>query len=236
MSLRKFIETAKKNWITTHFHVQVQSNVEFPFEIEPREFLKFAEQDLKTGGLHGFTNALSNAKRAIDCQIEGILYSFALEKKHRNFPNKLEIICGMGLAAPRIIKKINALRNILEHEFKMPSQEKVEDAVDTATLFLEATNRIFAMFPMNFCLCGEFDCIEPDCVQDNTLEFKLHTADGIIKIKGYCDDFGIIEQDLKPTDPFYIDILRLAVKCDFNYSIYSEQETVDEFFNKVMES
>jgi hypothetical protein len=57
-------------------YVHFQSALEFPFQIEPREFLKFAEQDLITGGPHGFINALSNAKHAIDCQIEGIIFSF----------------------------------------------------------------------------------------------------------------------------------------------------------------
>jgi hypothetical protein len=40
--------------------------------------------------------------------------------------------------APRILNKIVRLRNMLEHEFHLPKKTEVEDAVDVATLFLEA--------------------------------------------------------------------------------------------------
>ncbi|MEA2075447.1 MAG: hypothetical protein U9O85_06905 [Euryarchaeota archaeon] len=41
-----------------------------------------------------------------------------------------------GIIAPQILKKINDKRNLLEHEFKKPSLEQVEDALDVATLFI----------------------------------------------------------------------------------------------------
>jgi len=48
----------------------------------------------------------------------------------------------MGITSPNILKKINGVRNLLEHEYKYPSKEKVEDAIDVTELFLSATERM----------------------------------------------------------------------------------------------
>lgn len=94
-------------------------------------------------GNHGLVNALSNAKRAIDCQVTNILHGFGISIP-KQFPTKLEKIASLGLVAPRIVKKIIRLRNLLEHEFHNPQLTEVDDAVDVATLFLEATRRIYS--------------------------------------------------------------------------------------------
>lgn len=59
-----------------------------------------------------------------------------MKKEHWNFPNKIKFMQKGGIIAPQILKKINDKRNLLEHEFKKPSLEQVEDALDVATLFI----------------------------------------------------------------------------------------------------
>ena len=49
------------------------SSVECELEIEPEDFLAFAEKDLSSQDIRALTNALSNAKRAIDAQVAKIL-------------------------------------------------------------------------------------------------------------------------------------------------------------------
>jgi len=89
-------------------------------------------------------NALGNAKRAIECRIETLLYNYCLHKKSEKegwfFPKKIEILRELGIAAPNILKKINKKRNELEHQYIKPNEEDVDDAIGVAELFLGATD------------------------------------------------------------------------------------------------
>lgn len=105
------------------------------FDIQASEFLKYAETDLEQGTTQGLVNALSNAKRAIDCQVDSVLGSFGLLSR-RNFPEKIKILGQLGIVTPRIVNKVVKARNYLEHEFVKPEREQVEDSVDVAYLFV----------------------------------------------------------------------------------------------------
>lgn len=111
-----------------------------PFDLTASSFLKFAELDLQSELPHKFVNALSNAKRAIDCQIECILATIGIKLPDIDFPEKLNILNEIGLMSPALLQKINRERNLLEHEFVNPTPEKVSDALDVATLFISYTN------------------------------------------------------------------------------------------------
>ena len=63
------------------------------------------------------------------------------KKKDWKFPSKMKELNQVGVVAPRILRKINKTRNLLEHEYTLPSKEKVEDAMDVAILFITYTNR-----------------------------------------------------------------------------------------------
>jgi len=116
-----------------------------PFEIKPEKFLSFAKSDLKQKLKRGSINALSNVKRAIDCQLDSLLIVLGFYKKAKkenwNFPYKLEFLNKIGIIAPSILRKINKQRNLLEHEYRFPKKEEVEDAIDITDLFLTATNK-----------------------------------------------------------------------------------------------
>ena len=112
-------------------------------------FLDYAENDLASNTEAGNVNALTNAKRAIDCQIEQLIKSLGL-KKAKQFPKKIEQIKEIGLLAPRILVKVNQTRNLLEHEFVNPERHQAEDAVDVATLFVKLSNTVFYHFSHDF--------------------------------------------------------------------------------------
>jgi hypothetical protein len=137
-----------------------QSSLEYLFEIQAFEFVKFAELDLYQGTTHGLVNALSNAKRAIDCQVDSVLGCFGLLSR-LNFPQKIATLNQMGIITPRIVNKVVKARNYLEHEFKMPELEQVEDAVDIATLFVTSLEQSLRHFPNDFVISsiveGVFD-------------------------------------------------------------------------------
>lgn len=121
------------------------ANVDLPFEITPDQFLRFAEHDLSSGYEHHLVNALSNIKRAIDCQLDSLLFGFGLFQKSKeerwNFPKKVDILNQVGIISPRILEKINRKRNLLEHEYRTPEKEQVEDALDVSTLFISYTEK-----------------------------------------------------------------------------------------------
>lgn len=115
--------------------------IESKTHLSPRQFLKFASEDIKESITErGLVNCLSNCKRAIDSQLDGLIdqlgYLPICRQEKWHFPKKIEFIKGFGVIAPRILKKINKLRNKLEHEFKIPSKSNAEDALDIALLFV----------------------------------------------------------------------------------------------------
>lgn len=128
-----------------YFYPSWEWRGDIPFEITPKQFLEYAEKAIKEGGQAGYINALSNIKRAIDCQLDLVLYILGQSKKAKKegwkFPRKIEFIRSVGLVAPEILTKINRKRNELEHKYKYPATEEVKDALDIANLFLASTNK-----------------------------------------------------------------------------------------------
>ena len=115
--------------------------IESKTHLSPKEFLNFASEDIKESTTeHGLVNCLSNCKRAIDSQLDTLIdrlgYLPICRREKWPFPKKIEFIKNFGILAPRILKKINKLRNKLEHEYKIPSKSDAEDALDIALLFV----------------------------------------------------------------------------------------------------
>lgn len=113
-------------------------------KISPNEFLEFAKEDFKQGGVRGRVNAYGNLKRAMHAQIDLVLEHFDLGSINKYFPEKFELLRNLNLVSPESLKRINAIRNILEHEYTLPGEDEDKDAlqVDVVGLYLENTNNI----------------------------------------------------------------------------------------------
>jgi len=115
------------------------------FELSPDEFLEYAEQDSISKDIRGSINALTNTKRAIECQCDIIHFSLGIPYKKLDFPTKLENIQKMGILAKArsskssIFTRINKIRVNLEHYYKKPDSDRVVDAIEIAQLFLAVT-------------------------------------------------------------------------------------------------
>ena len=145
--------------------------IESPFSLNAEDFLYFAEKDIKGDDDKDIINALSNAKRSIENRMDLLLYAFGYDLKEKlNFPSKLEELNKLGIIAPRILKKINKIRNLLEHNYEKPDKEKVEDSIDIAILFVEYTNKFIYNFR---------DYLDGNC---NGKCFKITFEEGGIKI------------------------------------------------------
>ncbi|MFT3663949.1 hypothetical protein [Piscinibacter sp.] len=137
MELREYLDACAGTWRKPILDPKSFGIIKYTTPITPLQYLEFAEKDLRLGGSRGLVNALTNAKRAIDCEISTLLACLGLPEP-RNFPERLDRIRDLGLVAPRVVRKVVQLRNVLEHRYYKPSRVEVEDAVDVATLFLGA--------------------------------------------------------------------------------------------------
>jgi len=134
-----------KKYEKIHRAVTVPITIEIPFDLTPRDFIKFAKADFKLKKKRGVVNALSNIKRALHCQLDCLIHTCGFEivaKKERwNIDNKVSFLQELEIITPDFLKKINRQRNLLEHEYMMASREKVEDAIDFIELFVIHTEK-----------------------------------------------------------------------------------------------
>ena len=125
------------------------------FPISPKEYLKFARQDLKDKDDRGLINALSNAKRCIDCLIESTLIGLhfnigkelstdiidfcnnILSDEDKEIqPNQLKLFTALGLAPSILISEVRLLRNKIEHDYELPKRNEVIKAIEVAELLI----------------------------------------------------------------------------------------------------
>ena len=117
------------------------------YEIDPWDFLEYARQDLEDVSDRGRINALSNAKRAIECRVDEILtlinfrYFFS-NRGGWGLPYKLQVLKMFGISAPDILlDHITRRRNDLEHRYEKPKQvEYITHITDIVELFLKASD------------------------------------------------------------------------------------------------
>jgi len=127
--------------------------------LKPRDFLNFAIEDsVALEQERNRINCPGNCKRAIDSQVDYLIRGlgfFPLARKQDwNIPRKLEFISQIGVVAPRILHRLNQLRNRLEHEFALPLKGQVEDALDVTTLFISYAELV-QLPPLNWSLASK---------------------------------------------------------------------------------
>jgi hypothetical protein len=157
MNLRAFVEQVKMNWTDVYFTPDSGTAYYCPFAIKPSDFITFAKADFFKADTRGLVNALSNAKRAIDCQADSFIASIGLDPERldkqlgangvaslsfgaaaADGPLKFRFLQALGIATPAIIARMRRLRNLLEHEYKKPRKIDVSDAIGVAELFVQA--------------------------------------------------------------------------------------------------
>jgi len=125
--------------------------------LSAHDLLSFAIADLEEGeSSRHLVNSLSNAKKALHLRLEDVCLGFGCVdlKNVRNFPQLISYARNCGLVAPRILERLNARRNVIEHEFEVPSKAELETFVDVVQLFLAATDRWESRLP---CQMGYHD-------------------------------------------------------------------------------
>lgn len=178
-----------------------------PFEITPDQFLDFAENDLTSNLPHKNVNALANIKRALDCQVLSIFISLGIPTKKikkTGLERKLQIIQKLGLASPRILNKITAARNLMEHEFANLNEETVTDMKDVVSLFIAYTDTIMISFPDEIAVALKGENDEPGSEEvriylkpaQNTLEISSNFSSEKIALSSKDEDYFVFMERL----------------------------------------
>lgn len=111
-----------------------------PFELSPRDYLQFAESDLKGTNDLSLINCVSNIKRAMDCQIDTFFYSYNLfeffKSKRLGIDKKLEFFKKASVFNSGSLSRLNAIRNKMEHEFVVPKVQDIELYFDLVSAFV----------------------------------------------------------------------------------------------------
>lgn len=250
MKLDEYLKNIAPNWGVPYIDPKCMGAFDRVTPIKPKEYLEFAERDILGKDLRGAVNALSNSKRAIDSQLENIIKAFGLPKK-RNFPERLEIIQSMGLVAPRIIRKIIQTRNLIEHEYERLSVSEAEDTVDIATLFVEATNKLF-----NHSYMQELYIADKSTYIELSFDENLNSINGDespnwryseglwIDFSNETKDFGITvvsgrkevsETIVKPKDPSFLKLIRFIIEHDMDGDSFDETDSALELIRILTE-
>lgn len=133
----------------------------------PHQYLNYAEEDLNDGKTsRHLVNAISNTKKALHIRLEELSEGFGGRRKDlSNYPSMISFLRKCGVIAPRVLDKINKIRNKVEHEFYIPELKDVEVYLDVTTLFIESTRFWMVRQPYEIEICGR--------VSDESNEFLL---------------------------------------------------------------
>ena len=126
-----------------------------PTEVRPVDYLAFAEEDLAEDDTpRTRVNAVGNAKRALHLQVERLTGALGFERwqdqecrELRGFPRRLKFAELCGTIAPRVLAKVNRLRNEVEHDYTIPERTVIEDYVDIVGLYVAASGRYVDNYP-----------------------------------------------------------------------------------------
>lgn len=150
--LKKILLETKIDFSKTVVEISGGSGGVEYFNIKPKDFIRYAKEDLKSNQDSALVNSITNAKRAIDCQIDTVLKTFGIEfdnlpkaseifinctsSKNEDLPQKLKLMQSLKVAPGGLTSRARTLRNKLEHYYKVPTKKEIEEAIEIAELFI----------------------------------------------------------------------------------------------------
>lgn len=219
--------------------------------VTPKEYLEFADKDLLLANTHGLVNAMSNAKRAINCQITSLLAVLKLPNTG-DIQSKFQRFEEIGILAPRVSKKVNKLERHLENQFCKPTTEEAEDAIDIATLFVEATDKVFQEFMDSWWITKE-DCKDSSgvrrykegnktfIVNDNQpqtsysdgLFVQYNHESGDYGVWGYLDGEEVFEAEVECGSALDIELIKCSILTAYDASTNERKDSAAKFVQDI---
>lgn len=243
MKLVQLRDVMTINWNDFYIIIDAQTSTNDDiFEIVPEDFLLFARESVETINEKNLVDALSSAKRAIDCQIDWIIsylgYDFKCfnDKKYpnilsvikefeselgvsSNFSLKLRFIQSLGISPVFLISKIREIRNNLEHQYVMPKLEEVKEAIEIAELFINATqNVLFQKFYTDYVIQNDYDKAKKFLSSNRiSVSFCPDFLNSYVKLYYYSNGMEKGDIELTSIDDEYIFFIKSAITHDFSY-------------------
>ena len=123
-----------------------------PTKFTAYQYLEYARQDAQDDTDRGLINALGNVKRAFHIVVDSTLNTYGLlaNARRSNFPEKLDLLDNADLLPSAILRQLNLERNLMEHEYEIPSRQRVLEAIDVVRLLLLATRSLTSSVPYEF--------------------------------------------------------------------------------------
>jgi hypothetical protein len=120
------------------------SSLGFPaFDFSPFDYLTFARKSHSTNTPESRVDCISHLKHAVDCELDMFLHVLGF-KKLEHVHKKLYIV-EMGVFDVRSLRKLNRIRNKVEHEYMDPSAEDLEVFFDLVQSFVNALDGLLFM-------------------------------------------------------------------------------------------
>ena len=181
--------------------------------IVPSTYLGYARDDAAESKTpRSRINAVGNAKRAFHLQVEMICDAFGWKaqggRKGANFGTLLDYLGKCGVLSPNILRKLNATRNRVEHDYLAPTEDQVEDYVDIVELFLMATKTLLDRFP---------ESLDYELMKDEDYDPLLELPElVVVSVKMVEGGITLVSngatKNIKPSEPEYFAWLSAIVR------------------------
>ncbi len=128
------------------------------FELYAFDYLDFAEKRLNNierykNDTDELINCVAHLKRAVDCQLDTFFHTFNLfktiSKRNLKFETKLNFLKEIGVFSSRSLSRLNTLRNMMEHQYKIPKIVDIELYYDLVSAFISVLQGVILTFRQN---------------------------------------------------------------------------------------
>jgi hypothetical protein len=170
------------------YYVVGGSPISYPTKgVWPSTYLDFAKFDFEEAKTQRcFVNAVSNAKRALHYQVDALAVALGWThfKARNDFPTKLNFLGSCGVLSPTIIKRINKLRNSVEHDYYMPNEDETLEYLEIVELYLGATHYTATYFPdwINAELISDDEEYDPSMNLPDEIQIRLPQGAGKLTV------------------------------------------------------
>jgi hypothetical protein len=128
------------------------------FELQARDYLGFAEEELDKANTAGLVNCVHHLKRAMDCQVDMYLdfldlYEF-VRRRNLKFEKKMDFIAAIGIYNARSLARLNSIRNRMEHDYEIPEIQDMQVYFDLVAAFISVLE-LATMIPRDVHMAGK---------------------------------------------------------------------------------
>ena len=224
-TIQTFATSIKLKQSNAYLEMGDGAALSYKMDILPAEFLYMAENALAADP-PSYVDAVSNAQRAVRSQIKYAIGALGFDGRKLKIKEQLQLLEQVGLLAPRILRKISTPRNLMEHQYRKPSAEEAEDAVDLAALFVEATGRVMNLFWIGFSIQKKIGKRYEDRIFVRYLEGQR-----LFEVRLLANQNKRTVLEVTSADALFIPLHKIAIALSREHSGHQSQAVTDSFFD-----